>query len=479
MSILEFAGARIELGDAAGLLASAGAVFESVLQPAGSTSGLPSIAVLIARGLPTGSGQPVLRLRARIRTRAQSFEGPLHPAIVGAAYVGPIVDALTKLIDPARADEDQRAEKTDAQTGLSATVTYGRAGFDGLVTDTLESVVDAGDAAADQLAAFVRLAFDLARHQAGGSADDAFFAGRVYRLSREVPPSTASTASPGSAASPAGAGDDLDEPGRVRLDQLGGLDTVVQQLRDVADSFRHPEVMARWGARRPQGILMWGPPGTGKTTLATALATEIGGTLREVRTPDILSKWVGSSERNIKKIFTEARGYRTPTVLLFDEFDSIISYNGSPQSAADQVSNSVAGLFKQEMNGLIDANPNVIVVATTNFPRRVDDSLIRSGRFDVKISVPLPDATGRADILRKMLARLVKRHDHGEFRIFADDVDVAELAEVSLGMSGADLKELLRRVQMAKAMEEARGGTVTPITQADLKREIAAMLLSR
>ena len=138
------------------------------------------------------------------------------------------------------------------------------------------------------------------------------------------------------------------------------------------------------------------------------LANEIGATFREIRTPEILDKWLGGSERNIKQIFREARRYREPTVLLFDEFDSIISYAADGHDAASQAVNAVAGIFKQEMNGLIEANPNVIVVATTNFPRRVDESLIRSGRFDIKIAVPVPDeatASGM-DVL----------HDHGPGR---------------------------------------------------------------
>ena len=96
---------------------------------------------------------------------------------------------------------------------------------------------------------------------------------------------------------------------------------MVAQLREIAVSFRHPEVMARWGARRPQGILMYGPPGTGKTMLSRALANEIGADFREIRTPEILDKWLGGSERNIKQIFREARRYREPTLMLFDEFD--------------------------------------------------------------------------------------------------------------------------------------------------------------
>src|SRR5581483_3416959 len=95
----------------------------------------------------------------------------------------------------------------------------------------------------------------------------------------------------------------------VTLDQVGGLDAVVAQFREIAVSFQHPQVMARWGARRPQGILMYGPPGTGKTMLARALAAEIGANFREIRTPEILDKWLGASERNIKRIFREARRF--------------------------------------------------------------------------------------------------------------------------------------------------------------------------
>ncbi|WP_433058721.1 ATP-binding protein [Dactylosporangium sp. CS-033363] len=266
------------------------------------------------------------------------------------------------------------------------------------------------------------------------------------------------------------------DPEGVRLDDVGGLEDVVAQFRDVAVSFRHPDVMARWGATRPQGILLYGPPGTGKTMLAQALANEIGGDLREIRTPEILDKWVGNSEKNIQRIFTEARGLRRPTVLLFDEFDSIISYTGAAFDAAGQMINAVAGIFKQEMNTLIEANPNVIVVATTNFPDRVDASLVRSGRFDLKLQVAAPGPQARAEILRKLLRGLIARHETPGFRMFADDVDADELAAAATGLTGADLKEVLRRAQLDKAMREARTGMADgPITQAELLRALAVL----
>ncbi|MFB9237961.1 ATP-binding protein [Plantactinospora siamensis] len=320
--------------------------------------------------------------------------------------------------------------------------------------------------------AHLRVAFELVlqvvRELAGDEPEPAVLRGRHYLLGGQ--PERAKGRRPGPAAGAAPPSAD------VTLDQVGGLAEVVAQFREIAVSFQHPDVMARWGARRPQGILMYGPPGTGKTMLARALANEIGADFREIRTPEILDKWLGGSERNIKQIFRDARRWREPTVMLFDEFDSIISYAGAGGDAASQAVNAVAGIFKQEMNTLIEENPNVIVVATTNFPNRVDASLIRSGRFDVKLSIPAPDETGRTEIITKMIRELIDRHEIPPFRMFADDVDPADLAARTAGMTGADLREVLRRVQLAKAMREAvDGAPAGPITQLDLTDTAAAL----
>ncbi|HEV8566177.1 MAG TPA: ATP-binding protein [Actinoplanes sp.] len=344
----------------------------------------------------------------------------------------------------------QPATLADAVVGLQATVTYDESG----TKVRLRAEVPRDDVQPAHLQAFAGLMLQAVVEVAGPDS----LRGRRYVISRDSVtkvPTTTQT---------------------VTLDQVGGLADVVAEMRQIALSFRHPEAMARWGARRPQGILMYGPPGTGKTMLSRALANEIGADFREIRTPEILDKWLGGSERNIKQIFRDARRYRVPTLMLFDEFDSIITYTPSGGDAASQAINAVAGIFKQEMNDLIEANSNVIVVATTNFPHRVDDSLIRSGRFDVKISVPKPDEASRAEIFRKMIRGLIAAHETPGFRMFDDDLDLAELARASHGMTGADIKEVLRRVQLAKAMQDARsGGDVMPISQEDLKASVAEL----
>jgi transitional endoplasmic reticulum ATPase len=339
----------------------------------------------------------------------------------------------------------------DAVVGLQAGVTYDESG----TVVRLTAEVPRDDVTPAHLQAFVGLTLQAVLELTGPGALD----GRRYVVSRDNPTTTPATTQ------------------TVTLDMVGGLTEIVGELRQIAVSFRHPEAMARWGARRPQGILMYGPPGTGKTMLSRALANEIGADFREIRTPEILDKWLGGSERNIKQIFRDARRYRVPTLILFDEFDSIISYAGAGGDAASQAINAVAGIFKQEMNDLIEANPNVIVVATTNFPHRVDDSLIRSGRFDVKMSVPKPDDTGRAEIFRKMIRALIEAHEQPGFRMFGDDLDLGELGRVSPGMTGADIKEVLRRVQLTKAMQDARtGGRVDPISQAELLASVRDLL---
>jgi transitional endoplasmic reticulum ATPase len=339
----------------------------------------------------------------------------------------------------------------DAVVGLQAGVTYDESG----TVVRLSAEVPRDEVTPAHLQAFVGLTLQVVVELTGPQALE----GRRFVVSRDNPATTAATTQ------------------TVTLDMVGGLTDIVGELRQIAVSFRHPEAMARWGARRPQGILMFGPPGTGKTMLSRALANEIGADFREIRTPEILDKWLGGSERNIKQIFRDARRYRVPTLILFDEFDSIISYAGAGGDAASQAINAVAGIFKQEMNDLIEANPNVIVVATTNFPHRVDDSLIRSGRFDVKLNVPKPDDIGRTEIFRKMIRALIDVHEQPGFRMFGDDLDLGELGRVSPGMTGADIKEVLRRVQLTKAMQDARtGGRVDPISQAELLASVRDLL---
>jgi transitional endoplasmic reticulum ATPase len=346
------------------------------------------------------------------------------------------------------------ATLADAVVGLQASVTYDESG----TVVRLAAEVPRDEVTPAHLQAFVGLTLQAVLELAGPDS----LTGRKFVISRDAVPRTPATTQ------------------TVTLDMVGGLTDVVAELREIAVSFRHPEAMARWGARRPQGILMYGPPGTGKTMLSRALANEIGADFREIRTPEILDKWLGGSERNIKQIFRDARRYRVPTLMLFDEFDSIVSYAGAGGDAASQALNAVAGIFKQEMNDLIEENPNVLVVATTNFPHRVYDSLIRSGRFDIKLSVPKPDEASRAEIFRKMIQGLITAHEQPGFEMFAEDLDLVALAHASHGMTGADIKEVLRRVQLAKAMQDARtGGHVAPISQDELLASVRELLGSR
>ena len=468
----EYAGATVEMVDAATILAAARVNPVELLRRADFPAPVRRVDMTVA-GAATADG-PVHVFTAQISTAADPLSTEkIRSLVLGNDPVGVLLakrieagdPVTTRIVDGVGAaavaaykklglDRPDRTAGSrepgtlaDAVVGLQASVTYDETG----TVVRLRAEVARDDVRPVHLQAFAGLVLQAVLELTGPDA----LRGRRFVLSRETvskAPQTTQT---------------------VTLDQVGGLADVVGELRQIAVSFRHPEAMARWGARRPQGLLMYGPPGTGKTMLSRALANEIGADFREIRTPEILDKWLGGSERNIKQIFRDARRYRVPTLILFDEFDSIISYAGSGGDAASQAINAVAGIFKQEMNDLIEANPNVIVVATTNFPHRVDDSLIRSGRFDVKISVPKPDEASRAEIFRKMIRGLIAAHEQPGFRMFADDLDLAELSRLSLGMTGADIKEVLRRVQLSKAMQDARsGGDVPPITTGELKASI-------
>jgi hypothetical protein len=187
---------------------------------------------------------------------------------------------------------------------------------------------------------------------------------------------------------------------RITLDDIGGLEYVKAKLRDIATSFSHPDIMAKWGAERPQGVLLYGEPGGGKTMLVKALASEIDADLWMIQGSDLYNKWLGESERKIKELFDRARKVTKPTILFFDELDSIIGTTEEPgPGGGAQARNAVAGIYKQELNTLAADNPNLLICAATNNPDRIDSALTRSGRFGHKIYVPMPDEVGRSEIV--------------------------------------------------------------------------------
>jgi len=257
---------------------------------------------------------------------------------------------------------------------------------------------------------------------------------------------------------------------KVTINDIGGLEEAKQLMRRIATSFNHPEVMDKWGAKRPNGVMLYGPPGTGKTTLARALANEINGELWQINTSEIFEKWIGDSEKNLQHIFDKAKSITTPTVMLWDEFEAIIPNTTSSDSGGSRTQNAVVGLFKQEVEKLYE-NPNIVLMASTNNVDVIDDSVIRAGRFDEKLYIPLPNEEARKEIWAAKIGPLINWSDEGFSRI-SSDVDFEQLAVRSDEWSGADITACLQGLLFGKAMAEAEGSEAGPVTQANILAEI-------
>lgn len=226
----------------------------------------------------------------------------------------------------------------------------------------------------------------------------------------------------------------------VSWEEVGGLETVKRELQEAVEwPMKYPMLYSKLGHRMPRGILLHGPSGTGKTLLAKAVATESEANFISVRGPELLSKWVGESERGIREIFRRAR-QASPCVIFFDEIDSIAPIRGVGGETA--VTERVVSQLLTELDG-IESLRGVVVLAATNRADMIDTALLRPGRFDKIILVPLPDKEGRKKILeinakdipavREPTIDGVKNPDY---------VDLDKIAESSDGMSGADVASI-------------------------------------
>src|SRR5688500_12323996 len=228
----------------------------------------------------------------------------------------------------------------------------------------------------------------------------------------------------------------------IGWDDIGGLDEAQLKLREGVElPLKHPDAFRRLGIRPAKGFLLYGPPGTGKTLLAKATAREAEANFIATKSSDLLSKWYGESEQQIARLFARARQV-APTVIFIDELDSLVPARGGGLGEP-QVTERVVNTILAEMDGLEELQ-SVVVIGATNRPNLIDPALLRPGRFDELIYVPVPDAAGRRHILGI----------HTKGMPLAADVDLDSLAARTDRFTGADLEDLVRRA----GLTALRGG---------------------
>ena len=235
----------------------------------------------------------------------------------------------------------------------------------------------------------------------------------------------------------------------VKWEDIGGLDDVKQQLKEAVEwPLKHPDAFKRLGVSPPKGILLYGAPGSGKTLLAKAVATESESNFISVKGPELLSKWVGESEKAVREIFKKAR-QTAPTIIFFDEVDALAPRRGL--SSDTNVTERVVNQLLTEIDGL-EGLHDIVIIGATNRPDILDTALLRPGRFDRIILTPVPDKKTRLEVFKVHTAEMPLKN-----------VDIDDLAEKTDGYVGADIEAICREAAIHALRDNIKAKEVTKL----------------
>ncbi len=227
----------------------------------------------------------------------------------------------------------------------------------------------------------------------------------------------------------------------VKWEDIGGLENIVQEIKKDIRRLRHPEIIKKHNLSPVKGILLYGPPGTGKTLLAKAIANEAGFNFVSFNAPDVFNKYLGKSDENVRNMFVTA-SQSSPAVLFIDEFDAISGTRKEDRSS--EAYNSVVNTLLSQMDGMEELD-NVIVIAATNRIDAIDPAIRRSGRFDKKFKIDLPERHVRENIFKIFF---------NKYKLPIDDVLISRLGEKTEKFSGADIENICSQVAEAIADNE-------------------------
>jgi len=224
----------------------------------------------------------------------------------------------------------------------------------------------------------------------------------------------------------------------VKWEDIGGLEDTKKQLQEmILFPIEHPEKFLKFGMQPSKGVLFYGPPGCGKTLLAKAVASECSANFVSIKGPELLTMWFGESEANVREIFDKARA-AAPCVLFFDELDSVAVSRGSSQGDAGGAGDRVINQLLTEMDG-VGVKKNLFFIGATNRPEILDEAIIRPGRLDQLLYIPLPDQPSRLSIFKANLRKTP----------IDANVDLNFLSGLTDGFSGADITEVCQRAAKA------------------------------